>query len=297
LNNISEQLTPYFLSQYESYQCYFIPTNEIADYIAQIEKSRYQAFTEKFIYNGVIGDADGGRDYLYHHLIVYNSAECEIVCAIRMRFSNERFNDGDVVSCFESIYPGINTTESLRFIESGRAFLQPKYDNKSFLLLFLFKNLLTIALLKKNSPLLIAIICCDNSNHPQEVVDFFYTCLSNNHFYSTIHIPKALYPYSDSNVLTAEHKAIASNIKSLTVMKEKIKELFNEDFKTHIMLDYYLTNMGFKVSGFSVSKEFNDNIEVLIHNDLRRIPPELLNNFVAKHIVDDFKSYWQKETV
>jgi hypothetical protein len=289
--HIPQEYKLYKISEYEQFECYLVPGNKLGALINKLNDIRDEAYENKFYVSDTIEDIESNQSYL--HLIIWDKKISNISCGMRIFMSDKKPLQVIQNTYLYQCYPEINHYIKDNYLEIGGAYINSNNEGNSQSLLFLFCNIFSIALIKRNHPIFIGAAAYDDIKNSSKVNQFFFECLKNKMFYKKLHLPPAANPYKVSQDLTDKEIEIARNVQSIDEIRLNIKKLYGENLYIPPLTDYYLSIMNVKISGFSVTK-YNQTTQFLIHLDLRDMSDLELAKYVDEQVVKEFKHHWQK---
>lgn len=276
----------YLLYETGPYQCFVIPGDRLGIILLEIGQIRELVFRKSLHGSGKEHDLDG-LDPFYYHAIIWDNEQNQIMGGYRFR-SNQDWNPEKIgrQSYIEKCYPGIyaQLSEHHRFIELGRSFVNEGYQNDLFSLFLLWKGVLIYLTTRfKDFHLIVGLPWVKLDDLSEESVSFLLSVLSNSHFHTPLSKGViAKYPYQAKHLLKAELAHLAQQQHDMTSTFNIIHSIEGKKRCLPILLKQYINLMGAKTHGFSVARDFNNLLEVLMSTDLSKVPARRIERYVNR---------------
>jgi len=253
------------------YEIFFARLNSYPELINELGRLRELTFRD--VGEGTSKSLDiDVFDFHYHHLLLWDKKNKQIVGAYRMALGNEVY----------SIYgkKGFYLTKLFKMkgemkevlsqsIEMGRAFIQKSYQNKPFPLFILWQGIAAVTQKYPEHKYLIGAASISSSYS-------FYSRAMMVEYLKNHQLDKELAPFITPKVpFKYKLKKDDINIKTSDIKKidKLIEEIEPTGAKLPILIKKYLWHNA-KVLGFNVDPAFNDAIDVLIYMKIEDIDKE-----------------------
>lgn len=266
------------LLEFQDFELFLSESTDIPNVLREIGRLREVTFRE--IGEGTNRAIDIDEfDLYYHHLFIWSKAEKQIVGAYRIGKGNDLFNKFGVKGFY------INTLFNMhrkmhpilrQSIELGRSFIIKKYQQKVFILLLLWRGILTF--IRQNPEYRYLIGPVSISNHFLKISKALLVHYIRQNYYdhemaklvSAKKEFKVKLSNIDAEILLRHDKAIF-----MKTIDDIISELEPEGFKTPVLLKKYLKQNG-RIIGFNIDPKFNNALDGFIIMDIQDAPEETL---------------------
>ncbi|MDI9818570.1 MULTISPECIES: GNAT family N-acetyltransferase [unclassified Legionella] len=275
----------YLLYETGPYQCFVIPGDMLGVLLLEIGRIRELVFRKSLHGSGKEHDLDG-LDRFYHHVIIWDNEQNQIMGGYRFR-TNQDWDSEKIAeqSYIEKCYPGIykHLSKKHLFIELGRSFINEDYQNDIFSLFLLWKGvLLYITTYLKDHRLIVGLPWVKLDHLKKDSISFLLSVLSNNHFYQPISQINAKHPYPMKHLLSTKLANLAQEHSDMTSTFNTIYSIEGTKRCLPVLLKQYINLMGAKTHGFSIARDFNNLLEVLMSTDLSKIPSRRIERYVNR---------------
>jgi putative hemolysin len=266
------------LISFRDFDLFLSESTDIPNILREIGRLRELTFRE--VSEGTNRTIDIDEfDLYYHHLFIWSKTEKRIIGAYRIGKGNDLFNKfgvkGFYVSTLFNMHPKMYPILR-QSVELGRSFIIKEYQQKVFVLLLLWRGILTF--LRRNPEYRYLIGPVSISNHFLKISKALLVHYIKQHFFDN-----ELAKYVSAK---KEFKVKLSNIDAEILFKhdksvfmktidDLISELEPEGFKTPILLKKYLKQNG-KIIGFNIDPKFNNALDGFIIMDIHDAPEETL---------------------
>jgi len=266
------------LLEFQDFELFLSESTDIPNVLREIGRLREVTFRE--IGEGTNRAIDIDEfDLYYHHLFIWSKTGKEIVGAYRIGKGNDLFNKFGVKGFY------INTLFNMhrkmhpilkQSIELGRSFIIEKYQQKVFILLLLWRGILTF--IRQNPEYRYLIGPVSISNHFLKISKALLVHYIRQNYYdhemaklvSAKKEFKVKLSNIDAEILLRHDKAIF-----MKTIDDIISELEPEGFKTPVLLKKYLKQNG-RIIGFNIDPKFNNALDGFIIMDIQDAPEETL---------------------
>jgi hypothetical protein len=266
------------LLDFQDFELFLSESTDIPNVLREIGRLREVTFRE--IGEGTNRAIDIDEfDLYYHHLFIWSKSGKEIVGAYRIGKGNDLFNKFGVKGFY------INTLFNMhrkmhpilrQSIELGRSFIIKKYQQKVFILLLLWRGILTF--IRQNPEYRYLIGPVSISNHFLKISKALLVHYIRQNYYdhemaklvSAKKEFKVKLSNIDAEILLRHDKAIF-----MKTIDDIISELEPEGFKTPVLLKKYLKQNG-RIIGFNIDPKFNNALDGFIIMDIQDAPEETL---------------------
>ena len=263
---------------FQDFELYLAESTDIPNILREIGRLRELTFRD--IGEGTNRAIDIDEfDLYYHHLFIWSKSEKRIVGAYRIGKGNDLFNKFGVKGFYISTLFNMHRKMHpilRQSIELGRSFIIKEYQQKVFVLLLLWRGILTF--LRQNPEYRYLIGPVSISNHFLKISKALIV-----HY-----IKQNYYDHELAKLVSAkkEFKVRLSNIDAEILLKNNksifmkniddiISELEPEGFKTPVLLKKYLKQNG-RIIGFNIDPKFNNALDGFIIMDIHDAPEETL---------------------
>lgn len=258
----------YHLDTFKQFEILAVPGDKLQELELVIAEIRQQVLAESLNSYGKSMDLDG-LDRYYTHILVFDKACLQIVGGYRLR-SNLSWAAETIEqeSYLESHYPGIyqEMSKSLGFIELGRSFIHPDYQNQVFPLFLLWRGIGLYAL-GHLSPckLFVGLTSLRVEHLKPKARNLLIHGLQEN-FFSPLVSVKPKFPLPKSRALNPQSETKAT-LKDIQELISKVEALDGQKKSLPILLKQYTKSMQAKVHGLSIDPEEVGVLELLMSVD------------------------------
>lgn len=264
------------------YSCYLVKGRDLNGFekYLGLERSRsYNIYTKR---KNIVIDLDS-RDIYYDHIFIWHEKLKKFVGGVRVQFydginfQNIHSNNSYLVHCYPDILERIVQTGPV--IELGRTFISSEYQKKTLPAMYLMKTAYLVAI-EKNCKIIIGMATYDQYKNTDIANEIFYLALSNHCFFDNTFNIKPRYNIERNVQLPDQIKEQISKLSSIRNVQQFIELYINHPFILPILIKQYIQFNGAKVAGFSIAKDFNHLIEVLMYLDISSMDNKLLAKII-----------------
>lgn len=264
--------------EFQDFELYLSESVDIPNILREIGRLREVTFREVGEGTNRAIDIDE-YDLYYHHLFIWSKSEKRLIGAYRIGKGNDLFNKygvkGFYISTLFNIHRKMNPILR-QSIELGRSFIIKEYQQKVFVLLLLWRGILTF--IRRNPEYRYLIGPVSISNHFLKISKALLVHYIKQNFYdhemakyvSAKKEFKVRLSNLDTEILLMHDKSVF--MKSID---DIISELEPEGFKTPVLLKKYLKQNG-RIIGFNIDPKFNNALDGFIVMDIHDTPEETL---------------------
>lgn len=266
------------LIEFQNFELYLSESTDIPNILREIGRLREVTFRE--VGEGTNRTIDIDEfDLYYHHLFIWSKTEKEIVGAYRIGKGNDLFNKygvkGFYISTLFNMHRKMHPILK-QSVELGRSFIIKKYQQKVFVLLLLWRGILTF--IRQNPEYRYLIGPVSISNHFLKISKALLVHYIKQNYYdhelaklvSAKKEFKVRLSNIDAEILLRHNKA-----NFMKTIDDIISELEPEGFKTPVLLKKYLKQNG-RIIGFNIDPKFNNALDGFIIMDIQDAPEETL---------------------
>ena len=267
----------YIIEDSKEHLIYLITGDKLASQFDWYGDRRAEAFNV-FKTNPLKNDIEE-KDSFYSHMIIWNKELNELAGGQRFLFNQKGFSKYKDHSYIEEYHPGTyEQLKDLSFCEIGRTFVMPRFQNKTVLreLIRGFVRIpesrrmdLGIGLISFNDKFL-------NNNSVKAFLKFLENTKTNN-----LKLPEGKYNLNDQlDDFTIEFN-YGFEYNSLNKIEKEIKKL-DSNFKLPTVLKPYIKFCGLKYETYSIAKDYNGIIQILLsgrYNEIEKYPMKNFKNF------------------
>lgn len=266
------------LLEFQDFELYLSESTDIPNILREIGRLRELTFRE--IGEGTNRAIDIDEyDLYYHHLFIWAKTKKCIVGAYRIGKGHDLYNKfgvkGFYISTLFNIHRKMHPILK-QSVELGRSFIIKEYQQKVFVLLLLWRGILTF--IRKNPEYRYLIGPVSISNHFLKISKALLVHYIKQNYYdhelAKYVAAKKEFKVKLSNIdveiLLKHDKAIF-----MKTIDDIISELEPEGFKTPVLLKKYLKQNG-KIIGFNIDPKFNNALDGFIIMDIQDTPEETL---------------------
>lgn len=266
------------LIEFQDFELFLSESTDIPNILREIGRLREVTFREVGEGTNRAIDIDE-FDLYYHHLFIWSKTDKKIVGAYRIGKGNDLYAKfgvkGFYISTLFNIHRKIHPILR-QSIELGRSFIVKEYQQKVFILLLLWRGILTF--LRQNPEYRYLIGPVSISNHFLKISKALLVHYIKKNYYdhelakyvSAKKDFKIRLSNIDAEILLKHDKAIF-----MKTIDDIISELEPEGIKTPILLKKYLKQNG-KIIGFNIDPKFNNALDGFIIMDIHDAPEETL---------------------
>lgn len=266
------------MAELRDFELYLCESTDIPNILREIGRLREVTFREVGEGTNRAIDIDE-FDLYYHHLFIWSRNEKRIVGAYRIGKGNDLFNKFGVKGFYINTLFNMNRKMHpilKQSVELGRSFIIKEYQQKVFVLLLLWKGILTF--IRKNPEYRYLIGPVSISNHFLKISKALIVHYVKQNFYdhelaklvSAKKDFKVKLSNIDTEILLKENKSIF-----MKTIDDIISELEPEGIKTPVLLKKYLKQNG-RIIGFNIDPKFNNALDGFMIMDIKDAPEETL---------------------
>lgn len=245
------------------YQVFLTKTNAFP--AIMLELGRLRELTFRAVGEGTHKALDIDKfDSYYHHLILWNHREKEIVGAYRLALGKDIYSQFGLKGFYTSEL--FHLTGSMheimrQSIEMGRAFIVRSYQQKPMPLFILWKGIVAVTMRYPQYKYLIGAASI-SSNYCLYSRSLMVEYLSNHHLDSLVSMDVAP-KLSFKSALKGNEKQLVMN-GDMKIIDKLIEEIEPDGLKVPILIKKYLIHNA-KMLGFNVDMKFNQAIDALMY--------------------------------
>ena len=264
--------------EFQDFDVYLSESGDIPHLLREIGRLREITFRE--IGEGTNRAIDIDEfDLYFHHLFIWSKSEKRIVGAYRIGKGNDLYNKfgvkGFYISTLFDIHRKLHPMLK-QSVELGRSFIIKEYQQKVYILLLLWRGILTF--IKQNPEYRYLIGPVSISNNFLKISKTLLVHYIRQNYYdhemagyvSAKKEFKVRLANIDAEILLQREKSIF-----MKTIDDIISELEPEGFKTPVLLKKYLKQNG-KIIGFNIDPKFNNALDGFIVMDIKDAPEETL---------------------
>ena len=267
----------YIIENSKEHLIYLIPGEKLACQFDWYGERRAEAFNV-FKTNPLKNDIEE-KDFFYTHMIIWNKETNELAGGQRFLFNQKGFSKYKDHSYIEEYHQGTyEQLKDLSFCEIGRTFVMPRFQNKTVLreLIRGFVRIpesrgmdLGIGLISFNDKFL-------NNSSVKAFLKFLENTKTNN-----LKLPEGKYNLNDQLEDFTIEFDYGFEYNSLNKIEKEIKKL-DSNFKLPPVLKPYIKFCGLKYETYSIAKDYNGIIQILLsgrYNEIEKYPMKKFKNF------------------
>jgi putative hemolysin len=280
------------LAQSAEYSVYFAQAAEIPHLLQEVGRLREITFR-------VAGEGTGKRtdldpyDRYYWHLLLWNSKTEELVGAYRAGSTTEIIAQHGV----EGLYTHTLFRYQREFferlgpaLELGRSFVRLEYQRQYSPLLLLWKGIARFVLQHPETPVLFGAVSISNAYNriSRELIYSFFESRRRADNLATLLHPRR--PFRPGLLRRWDCRAVTHALRNLDELSDPIADLEVDGKGLPILLRQY-AKVGGKLIGFNVDRKFSDVLDGLVVVDLRQTDPLVLERYMGREAVHEFRHY------
>ena len=267
----------YIIEDSKEHLIYLITGEKLASQFDWYGERRAEAFNV-FKTNPLKNDIEE-KDFFYNHMIIWNKETNELAGGQRFLFNQKGFSKYKDHSYIEEYHRGTyEQLKDLSFCEIGRTFVMPRFQNKTVLreLIRGFVRIpesrgmdLGIGLISFNDKFL-------NNNSVKAFLKFLENTKTNN-----LKLPEGKYNLNDQLEDFTIEFDYGFEYNSLNKIEKELKKL-DSNFKLPPVLKPYVKFCGLKYETYSIAKDYNGIIQILLsgrYNEIEKYPMKKFKNF------------------
>ena len=267
----------YIIEDSKEHLIYLINGEKLASQFDWYGERRAEAFNV-FKTNPLKNDIEE-KDFFYTHMIIWNKETNELAGGQRFLFNQKGFSKYKDHSYIEEYHRGTyEQLKDLSFCEIGRTFVMPRFQNKTVLreLIRGFVRIpesrgmdLGIGLISFNDKFL-------NNSSVKAFLKFLENTKTNN-----LKLPEGKYNLNDKLEDFIIEFDYGFEYNSLNKIEKEIKKL-DSNFKLPPVLKPYLKFCGLKYETYSIAKDYNGIIQILLsgrYDEIEKYPMKNFKNF------------------
>ena len=278
----------------EFYDVYCVKANKIPNILYEIGRLREISFRATGEGTGRSLDLDIYDNY-YYHLFIWNKQKNEVVGAYRLGLTDE------VLSRYGT--KGLYTHSLFKYkigllnqigasIELGRSFVRLEYQKEYTPLMLLWKGIGTFVANNPKYRILFGPVSISNdysSMSRQMMVGF----LKQNNFDPTLaKLVKPRTPFRQRKI--DGHLEQFDYTSSLDALSKAITQVELDNKGVPILIKQYL-KLGGRILGFNVDKGFSNALDALIMVDLVYTEDKVLQRYMGRDGLENFRNYYNNE--
>lgn len=263
---------------FQDFEVYLSESADIPNILREIGRLREITFREVGEGTNRAIDIDE-YDLYYHHLFIWSKTDKRIIGAYRIGKGNDLYNKfgvkGFYISTLFNIHRKMHPILK-QSLELGRSFIIKDYQQKVFVLMLLWRGILTF--IRQNPEYRYLIGPVSISNHFLKISKALLVHYIKQNFYdhelakyvSAKKEFKVRLSSIDAEILLKHDKSIF-----MKTIDDIISEIEPEGIKTPILLKKYLKQNG-KIIGFNIDPKFNNALDGFIIMDIHDAPDDTL---------------------
>lgn len=264
--------------EFQDFDVYLSESGDIPHLLREIGRLREITFRE--IGEGTNRAIDIDEfDLYFHHLFIWSKSEKRIVGAYRIGKGNDLYNKfgvkGFYISTLFDIHRKLHPMLK-QSVELGRSFIIKEYQQKVYILLLLWRGILTFIKQNPEYRYLIGPVSISNNFLKISKTLLVHYIRQNYYDHEMARYVSAKKEFKvrlaniDAEILLQREKSIF-----MKTIDDIISELEPEGFKTPVLLKKYLKQNG-KIIGFNIDPKFNNALDGFIVMDIKDAPEETL---------------------
>jgi len=286
------------LAQNSEYAVYAAQAVEIPHLMQEVGRLREITFRAAGEGTGKRTDLDR-YDRYYWHLLLWNRNREELVGAYRAGNTTEILAQQGI--------DGLYTSTLFRYqraffeklgpsLELGRSFVRLEYQRQYAPLLLLWKGIARFVIQHPETPVLFGAVSISDAYNRisrELIYSFFESRKRDDHLAGLLH-PRR--PFRPPLLRRWDCRAVSHALRNLDELSGPIADLEVDGKGLPILLKQY-AKVGGKLIGFNVDRKFSDVLDGLVVVDLRRTDPDVLERYMGREAVHDFRRYHGLEKV
>lgn len=280
------------LAQNADFAVYVAQAHEAPHLLQEVGRLRELTFRAAGEGTGKCTDLDRFDRY-YWHLLLWNKASDDLVGAYRAG------NTAEIVA--QHGVDGLYTSTLFRYrreffdrlgpaLELGRSFVRPEYQRQYAPLLLLWKGIARFVVRHPATPVLFGAVSISNTYNraSRELIYRFFESRKHDDSLAPLVAPRR--PFRAGRLRPWDCRAVGRALRDLDQLSEPIADVELDGKGLPILLKQY-AKVGGKLLGFSVDRKFANVLDGLVVVDLRQTEPAVLERYMGKDAVADFRRY------
>lgn len=263
---------------------------EIPHGLLEVGRLRELTFRQAGEGTGKSRDLDTFDQY-YWHVLLWNSARCELVGAYRAGSTAQILRERGI--------PGLYTSTLFRYderlfeklgpaLELGRSFVRSEYQRQYAPLLLLWKGIARLASLHPEAAVLFGAVSISNEYNAasREMIYRFFEARTNHDDLSAMIEPRR--PFRSRLLRRWDCRSMCRALRDIEELSQPITDIEADGKGLPILLRQY-SRIGGKLVGFNVDRKFSDVLDGLVVVDLRQTDPAVLDRYMGREAAAKFR--------
>ncbi|HZC22901.1 MAG TPA: GNAT family N-acyltransferase [Candidatus Binatia bacterium] len=230
-------------------------------------------------------------DQYYWHILLWNSAQRELVGAYRAGSTAQILKARGV--------SGLYTSTLFRFderffeklgpaLELGRSFVRPEYQRQYAPLLLLWKGIARLAALHPEAAVLFGAVSISNDYNAasREMIYRFFEARMQRDDLSAMVEPRC--PFRTSLLRRWDCRSMCRALHDIDELSQPITDVEADGKGLPVLLRQY-AKIGGKLVGFNVDRKFSNVLDGLVVVDLRQTDPGVLDRYMGREAAAKFR--------
>jgi putative hemolysin len=283
------------LIQFQDFELFLSESTDIPHILREIGRLREVTFREVGEGTNRAIDIDE-FDLYFHHLFIWSKNDKRIIGAYRIGKGNDLYSKyglkGFYVSTLFNMHRQMIPILK-QSVELGRSFIVKDYQQKVFVLLLLWRGILTFLRSNPEYTYLIGPVSISNNFLRISKALLVHYIRQNYYDHELAKLVSAKKNFKvklsqiDADILLKHNKSVF-----MKTIDDIISELEPQGFKTPVLLKKYLKQNG-KIIGFNIDPKFNNALDGFIIMNINEAPEETLK-MLEKHSTVDNKQEQKK---
>jgi putative hemolysin len=283
------------LIQFQDFELFLSESTDIPHILREIGRLREVTFREVGEGTNRAIDIDE-FDLYFHHLFIWSKNDKRIIGAYRIGKGNDLYSKyglkGFYVSTLFNMHRQMIPILK-QSVELGRSFIVKDYQQKVFVLLLLWRGILTFLRSNPEYTYLIGPVSISNNFLRISKALLVHYIRQNYYDHELAKLVSAKKNFKvklsqiDADILLKHNKSVF-----MKTIDDIISELEPQGFKTPVLLKKYLKQNG-KIIGFNIDPKFNNALDGFIIMNINEAPEETLK-MLEKHSAVDNKQEQKK---
>jgi putative hemolysin len=283
-------------TQNREFAVYLAPAAQIPNLLNEIGRLREVTFRATGEGTGRSLDLDR-FDLYYQHLFLWNKSNRELAGAYRLACADEVINQYGL--------NGLYTATLFRYraglleklgpaVELGRSFIRPEYQKSYSPLLLLWKGMSQVICRNPRYKSLFGPVSINNDYHSvsRQLMAAFLKI--NNFFPELAALVKARNPFRFAPIKNVDPDTFSQTVTDIDGISALIADIETEQKGIPVLLRQYL-KLGGKLLGFNIDPDFSDVLDGLIWVDLMETDPKILERFMGREGVRNFRKFHKQQ--
>lgn len=229
----------------------------------------------------------------YWHLVLWNRAKREVVGAYRAANTQEVIAQQGMKGLYTNtlFHYELELFERMGpALELGRSFVRPEYQRQYAPLLMLWKAIARFVAQHPETPVLFGAVSISNTyTHASRelICSFFQTRMRQDELAGMVS-PRR--PFRPARLRRWDCRAVCNALRDVEDLSNPIADLEIDGKGLPILMKHY-AKVGGKFLGFNVDRKFSDVLDGLVVVDLRETDPTVLERYMGRKGVAEFRRY------